>query len=236
MLKKPLFVSIFLLLFIGLSDYGYGCHKENMTHGKDPEQCPPPPEPEPPGDEGEYDVTIHMVSPVGGGLEGASNTATPWGEGNRRLIGQNSVNAPDRVGELTDLTFFVERFNGLALGTGSNCFGDPADPNKYGNVRLRESMVRRGPGGRAESNLRFFAFTEELENEYMPLYQLNLFGETVLSEEWFPSDAGTEMIMTDWKLQLEAEGQNVKNISCLGESEEGDGFQVKIVVTRTNEE
>jgi len=43
MLKKSLFIGTFFLLFIGLSDYGYGCHKENMTHGKDPELCPPPP-------------------------------------------------------------------------------------------------------------------------------------------------------------------------------------------------
>ena len=39
MLKKPLSVSIFLVLFIGLSDYGYGCHKKTMEgvsiqHGK----------------------------------------------------------------------------------------------------------------------------------------------------------------------------------------------------------
>ena len=31
MLKKPLFFSIFVLLFIGLSDYGYGCHKEGSN-------------------------------------------------------------------------------------------------------------------------------------------------------------------------------------------------------------
>ena len=42
MLKKPLFVSIFVLLFIGLSDYGYACHKD-VEHG--PHTCP---EPDPP--------------------------------------------------------------------------------------------------------------------------------------------------------------------------------------------
>ena len=40
--KSPLFFSIFVLLFIGLSDYGYGCHKEDMTHGKNPGPCDPP--------------------------------------------------------------------------------------------------------------------------------------------------------------------------------------------------
>jgi hypothetical protein len=41
MLQKStlLSVSIFVLLFIGLSDYGYGCHRGD-PHGKDPEQCP----------------------------------------------------------------------------------------------------------------------------------------------------------------------------------------------------
>jgi len=42
MLKKSLFIGTFFLLFIGLSDYGYGCHKENMTHGKNPGPCDPP--------------------------------------------------------------------------------------------------------------------------------------------------------------------------------------------------
>jgi len=54
MLKKStlLFVSILFLLFIGLSDYGYGCHRNNLTHGKNPKECDPePPEP-PPDDEG----------------------------------------------------------------------------------------------------------------------------------------------------------------------------------------
>ena len=90
MLKKStLFsVSIFFLLFIGLSDYGYGCHKGgNDTKGCDPPQG---------GEDAKSSVTIQMD---GGGLEGASNTDTPWVEGNRRLIGQNnSVNDPDWVG------------------------------------------------------------------------------------------------------------------------------------------
>jgi hypothetical protein len=38
MLKKSLFIGTFFLLFIGLSDYGYGCHKkvdgEPVPHGK----------------------------------------------------------------------------------------------------------------------------------------------------------------------------------------------------------
>ena len=43
MLKKStlLFVSIFVLLFIGLSDYGYGCHKGD-PHGRSPDPCPDP--------------------------------------------------------------------------------------------------------------------------------------------------------------------------------------------------
>ena len=44
MLKKStlLSVSVFFLLFLGLSDYGYGCHKNNLTHGKNPGPCDPP--------------------------------------------------------------------------------------------------------------------------------------------------------------------------------------------------
>jgi len=38
MLKKPLFIGTFFLLFIGLSDYGYGCHKkgDGVKHGQKP--------------------------------------------------------------------------------------------------------------------------------------------------------------------------------------------------------
>ena len=56
MLKKLLFVSIFGLLFIGLSDYGYGCHKldeqdppQPIPHGKNGVPCG---DPEPPPDDG----------------------------------------------------------------------------------------------------------------------------------------------------------------------------------------
>jgi len=57
MLKKStlLFVATFFLLFIGLSDYGYGCHRDrdgdpfngNEPHGKDPIPggCPDPDDP-----------------------------------------------------------------------------------------------------------------------------------------------------------------------------------------------
>ena len=47
MLKKStlLSVSIFFLLFIGLSDYGYGCHKNGKPHGKNAGPCDPPPPP-----------------------------------------------------------------------------------------------------------------------------------------------------------------------------------------------
>ena len=48
MLQKStlLSVSIFVLFFIGLNDYGYGCHKD-QPHGKDTVCLPP--EPGPPG-------------------------------------------------------------------------------------------------------------------------------------------------------------------------------------------
>ncbi len=56
MLKKPLFVFIFVSLFIGLSDYGYGCHKvdeqdppQPIPHGKNGVPCG---DPEPPPDDG----------------------------------------------------------------------------------------------------------------------------------------------------------------------------------------
>ena len=60
MLKKStlLSVSIFVLLFIGLSDYGYGCHKGEQ-HGKFT-NCPPP-DPEPSGGTDKYSVSVEFA-------------------------------------------------------------------------------------------------------------------------------------------------------------------------------
>ena len=61
-------VSIFVSLFIGLSDYGYGCHKEDggvlIPHGKfDP--CPPPdPDPLPAG-QCSFDFSVEFGDDVG---------------------------------------------------------------------------------------------------------------------------------------------------------------------------
>ena len=58
MLKKStlLSVSIFFLLFIGLSDYGYGCHRD-VPHGA--HTCPEPDPPAPNGGEdAKYSVDI----------------------------------------------------------------------------------------------------------------------------------------------------------------------------------
>ena len=65
MLKKStlLSVSIFVLLFIGLSDYGYGCHKDDQPHGKFTECDPPDPRPPGGGDDGgtdKYSAKVHF--------------------------------------------------------------------------------------------------------------------------------------------------------------------------------
>ncbi len=84
MLKKStlLFVSIFFLLFIGLSDYGYGCHKgDGVQHGQ--KLC----NGSGGDDEGLYRVTITGV------VDGHSTNGIDWtertaGEG----IGHGSFN------------------------------------------------------------------------------------------------------------------------------------------------
>ena len=232
MLKKStlLFLSVFLLLFIGLNDYGYGCHGGKPPHGACGDKG------DKGGDEGEYSVVIS------GDVSGGSNPLFPWHRHNRNKpeihqailhVGVDHDPALKRVGELTDLSFFVDRFNALDLAAGvagSNCFRDGP------LFTMDGATVNRGRGGTAESIFVFRASTEDLGDDYMPLYSLSMFGDTVPSEDWPPSDAGTTMIMTDWVLKVENESQDVRNISCLGEFVLGDDpFLVHITVTRTNE-
>jgi hypothetical protein len=51
MLKRSLFIGTFFLLFIGLSDYGYGCHR-GERHGPNGVPCDTEPPPDDGGNKG----------------------------------------------------------------------------------------------------------------------------------------------------------------------------------------
>ena len=232
MLKKStlLSVSIFVLLFIGLSDYGYGCHKNGKPHGKNAGPCDPDP-PEPPGGDAEYSVTIT------GAVFGGSDA--PWTEssGGKSIQGDFRFGVSGVFGHL-DLSFFTVPYpNGPFDGyRGLNCFG-LKDVSLY-----PQASIQRGRGGRAEDVFWFSAFTanDDRDLRIPVLYQLIVLGlfEESTSTGWPPSDK-TFMPMTDWVMNASNDGGELRNISCNGEGDfnfdlNGLPSTMTIEVERTN--
>ncbi len=212
MLKKStlLFIGTFFLLFIGLSDYGYGHHRPGHGGGPGDDDG---------GEAAEYSVTIT------GAVSGGSDA--PWTE----TSGGKNIQGDYRSGDFghLDLSFFTMSYPyGPFTGSrGENCFGS-APVSLY-----PQAAIARGRGGRAEGRFWFWGSTDN-EDSIPVLYQfivLGLFDKST-STGW-PPLVTTSAEMTDWVMNPSGEGGNT-NISCAGESEEEDGFQVEIVVERTN--
>ena len=240
MLKKSLFIGTFFLLFIGLSDYGFGCHRD-VPHG--PHTCPEPDPPAPNGG-GDAEYSVDISGAVGG------HSGLPWtlGRGGKAIDG----NRLD-VGELTDLSFFTAPIVGMPptlpnLGgpfsgeRGVNCFGeDLAGADFY-----PQAGIGRGRGGRADTSFWFMGLTEQGLPEV--LYALFGFGQfknpdpdSDLDPDWPPRLVGESTLLeiTDWVLTVESEGDIVNNLSCIGEGKFADYYggaqpAMNILVTRTN--
>ena len=227
MLKKStlLFIGTFFLLFIGVSDYGYGCHKG----GNDSKGCGDPPQG---GEEGSYSVTIT------GAIDGHSSDGIDWterksGEG----IGHSSYNIGD-VGKL-DLGFFFMHFDEpFFKDRGEYYFGSAS------GLLFNQAGIRKHKGGSVLGRFWFKGCTDKGTVGGDPfrgdcirevLYSLDLLGLFEIPDNWRPaSGTTTTLTITSWELIVEAEGDVVKSRSCIGGSEEEDGFQVEILVTRTN--
>ena len=228
MLKKStlLFVSIFFLLFIGLSDYGYGHHRPGHGGG-------------PGGGDGDGDVATYEVS-FSGDVSGHSHDDWQGNfNGGPKSIGLQGtmVHIPDpNVGDVHDLSFFTSPglfnpFHGDGDGmNGMRCFPFEFFP-------IRQAVVKQGRGGRADGRFNFLGQTHNTTGAPVDVtYRLRFFG--VIEGAWPPLSGGPAILMrmTDWDLTVLGVGLDIKNISCIGESPEGGDpdFQVGILVRRTN--
>ena len=149
MLKKStlLFVSICLLLFIGLSDYGYAHHR--VGHGGGGGGVDD-------GEVAEYSVLI--TGPVTGG-----STNDKWITGSANQIrldfGSTAV--------LDDLDFFVPPWS---APRGQNCFGSG------GPFTVFHGFLKKGKGGRAEGWFWLTAHTDNMPGTSAD-YLFKMFGE-----------------------------------------------------------
>ena len=215
MLKKStlLSVSVFFLLFSGVSDYGYGHHRPGHGGGLGGGGG---------GDEVLYDVTISddvtSHNNVGGSTDiwtGPNPSPKSIGTGFR----------DGHVFEL-DMSYFTNFFE----DRGTSCFGTAL-------VQLfPQAFLQRGGGGRAEAHLWFGGCTDEGRtppstgdcNGDDVLYVLKLFGLFDPNPDWPPTILH-QLTMTDWV--IEREGHAVVSHTCLDGEEGNAEFQVLIDVT-----
>ena len=192
MLKKStlLSVSIFFLLFIGLSDSGYACHI-GKKHKSPFADCGGGVDD---GEVAEYSVTIR--GPVTGG-----STNDKWTTGSANQIRLDFGG----IAVLDNLDFFVP--GPWSTLRGENCFGSG------GPFTVFAGTIKKGKGGRAEGWFWLTAHTDNLPGTSAD-YLFKMFGE--FQGPWPPSGT-TTMVMTDWEILLGNGQPELKNITCLGE-------------------
>ncbi len=232
MLKKStlLSVSIFLALFIGLSDYGYGCHEG------DKHKLPFAPCGGGGGSTGDEDG-LYRVTTIAGPMTFPSNAGPMTVKSNNHwedskggeMIILQSFNEGD-IGEL-DLSFFTS-VNDIFFGVrGANCFGSAS------GLIVPQAHFRKHKGGSVLGRFWFKGCTDEgidlLTSECITevLYELDLFG-PYLPENWRPaSEQPSTVIITGWEMFAGGEGGGSSR-SCLG----GDDFvqDFHILVERMN--
>ncbi len=196
------------MLFIGLSDYGYGCHKD-FPHGQD-HDCDGPRG----GGGGDKIVGEYLVE-IDDTL-----TGLPWsGHANESRIDGNPI-----PGLLGRLGFFRDRFS---VADFANCF----ESRNGGLVGF--GGVQRKPGDTAYGQFWFPGCTKAGGNggvcDQEVLYQLQTFGTFGPTDHvdcfgdcsvipLAPGDFA-RMVMTDWILQISNGGLNIQTQSCLAESD-----------------
>ena len=171
-------------------------------------------------DVSEYDVMI------GGDVTSSSNDTWFGPFPSRKIIGRGFRSGPPFA---LDLSFFTVINGPFFEDRGEQCFGSESVP------LFPQAFVQRGGGGRAEGHLWFEGCTDlgrSVTGECVDpvvLYVLKLFGSFESPKDWPPAVLTNTLTMNDWA--IEREGQAVVSRTCLGGSEEGDGFEVTIDVT-----
>jgi len=162
-----------------------------------------------------------------------SDIDDPWEESNgRETIGFSSF---ADIGGWVDLNFFEEYFNNLqpTKYRGSRCFG-----SRTGRLH-NQSGISKHKGGSVLGSIWFKGCTDAGIDGFgnctrEVLYSLNLFGPDIPSN-WRPTiEAPASVIIRNWKLIVEAEGDVVKAASCL--QEDDFAVPVEILVTRRPEQ
>ncbi len=210
------------MLFIGVSDYGFGCHRSDFTHGADPQPCPDgggPGNPAP--DDGLYIVTITTPTGVLGEIV-AGETRTPWhGWINETQVDINHGDLP----QWTDLSYFLANVDG-----GGTCFFTEVEFR--GNLRVGKGGTARGKfgfdgrqddGTDARYTTRMFGTFDDFDPSCGPFGQCFVFPLEV--------DEFARMEMVDWELWVQG-GKNIQNVSCMGESPPKFNPPVVILVER----
>jgi len=210
MLKKPVFFSIFILLFIGLSDYGYACHKgDDVRHGQKP--CDDG-NTDTGGEVGQYIVTISG----GPGVE--ATTIDPWlGHKGEKMIAINNGRQHGDLPQFTDLSFFRDYAD---INEGHLCF--TIEDEFLGQLEV-------GKGGVAVGQFWFDGFQKD--GSTAARYYLTMFG-TVSEKPPIGEGETFFMDMEDWELNVQG-GNNIQNDSCMGEADASGGVQFypKVVIT-----
>jgi len=193
MLKKStlLFIGTFFLLFIGLSDYGYGHHRPGHSGGGGGGV-----------DDGEVaQYTVDIKGPVTGG---STNDNWITGSANQIRLDFGAIAVLDDLDSLVPGPWTPPR--------GENCFGSEEPFTVF------HGFLKKGKGGRAEG---WFWLTAHTDDEDPPFgsgtsadYLFKMFGE--FQGPWPPSGT-TTMVMTDWEMLLVNGQSELKNITCLGE-------------------
>ena len=157
-------------------------------------------------EDGEYSVAIDEA------VEGQSDDLWRLSSGGKQ-IGLGNLSG-QVIGQL-DLSFFTVPTPGGPFSTtrGINCFSNS-------DVELSpQASIKKGRRGRAEGHFWFGGKTDD--GVTTVLYALDVFGLFEQGAIWPPSST-TSMVMTDWEIRVEGEGDVVKNISCIGEGKFDD--------------
>ena len=194
-----LLITLAFLAFSGLA-VAHPCkHHEVKTH----EHCSPATDP----------VTSLYTVTSTGGTTGTHEHGLVWGwdwlDGAAKSV--DYVDFKNVGWGAVNLSYF-QALNGPFSTNGVNCFPSV-------DVQLHAGGFGKSKHSSANGKFWFQGFTND--GSGIPvLYLLQLYGVFDDVKKWPPAtNTHTLITMTAWKMSVENEGQEIKNISCLGEGD-----------------